>query len=205
MTHKYPRQLSVLQLYEKATSEEREAMRTSILPGREPPSAGLSKSTPQPAVPSASDSQLLPTDPEAISYPNKTLESVSATGVLGGLTPGERTDQRDADARYCARHFAGHVVRSPLDVVLARLGTAALVDTLAELKNVARTQLDAALKGAVLASLSKESIPSSEPVDRAIDGRYWLSRLADVCFVPSERISCTSLTRMNLPGCSETS
>ncbi|KAJ7460750.1 hypothetical protein FB451DRAFT_1371607 [Mycena latifolia] len=169
-------QLSALQMYEKAASEEREA-HMSILPGRDPPSAGLS--TPQPVVPSASDSHRLPTDPEAIDYPNKTLISVSATGVIDGLTTGERKEQRSEDARYCARHFAGRVVFSPLDVVLARLGTSALVDKLAELKKVARTQLNATLKDAVLANLSKESIPSSKPADRAIDNRYWLSRLAD--------------------------
>ncbi|KAJ6591249.1 hypothetical protein DFH09DRAFT_197201 [Mycena vulgaris] len=180
MTHEDPRQLSALKLYEKATSEEREAMRISILPGREPPSAGLS--TPQPVVPLASDSQLLPTDPEAINYPNKTLVSVSATC---GLATGERREQRAEDARYCAKHFAGHVVLSPLDVVLARLGSSALVDKLAELKKVARTQLNATLKDAVLANLSTESIPSSKPADRVIDNRYWLSRLADAALKPA--------------------
>ncbi|KAJ7702255.1 hypothetical protein B0H17DRAFT_1127824 [Mycena rosella] len=139
MTHD-PRQLSALKLYEEAASEERQAMRMSILP---------------------------------------TLVSVSATGIIGGLTTGERREHRAEDARYCAKYFAGHVVFSPLDVVLARLGTSALVDKLAELKKVARTQLNATLKEAVLANLSKESIPASKPADRAIDNRYWLSRLAD--------------------------
>ncbi|KAJ7481500.1 hypothetical protein FB451DRAFT_1364701 [Mycena latifolia] len=146
MTHEYLRQLGALKLYEKAASEEREAMRMRILP--------------------------------AINYPNKTLVSVSATG-------GERREQRAEDARYCAKHFVGHVVLSLLDVVLARLGTSALVDKLAELKKVARTQLTATLKDAVLANLSKESIPSSKPADRAIDNRYWLSRLADAALKPA--------------------
>ncbi|KAJ7359324.1 hypothetical protein DFH08DRAFT_931882 [Mycena albidolilacea] len=69
--------LAALKLYEKAASAERDA-RMSLLQGREPPSVG---SNTQPVVlPSASNSLLLPTDPEAIGYPDKTLESVSATG-----------------------------------------------------------------------------------------------------------------------------
>ncbi|KAJ6607988.1 hypothetical protein B0H10DRAFT_2439300 [Mycena sp. CBHHK59/15] len=190
------KQFEALELYEIAASGERDAMARSILPGREPPSASLSTaSDPPPVVPSASFSQLLPTDSEAIKYPNKTLVSVAATGVIGSLTTGERREQRSEDTRYCARHFAGHVVLSPLDVVLARLGTSALVDELAELKKVACTQIDATLRDAILANFSKESISSLEPVDREIDNRYWLSRLADVRSVPSHIL--TSLTRMN--------
>ncbi|KAJ7831893.1 hypothetical protein B0H13DRAFT_2679265 [Mycena leptocephala] len=67
--------------------------------------------------------------------------------------------------RFLGEYFAGHVVLSPLDVVLARLGTSTLVDKLVELKEVARTQLKATLKDAVLANLSKESIPSSKPAE----------------------------------------
>jgi hypothetical protein len=121
---------------------------------------------------------------------------VSATGIIGDLRTDERNEQRAQDAGYCAKYFAGHVVLSPLDVLLARLGSSALVDKLAELKEVACTQLDATLKDAVLTNLSKESIPSSKPADRMIGNRYWLCRLADVCF--AESISCTPLTRMNL-------
>ncbi|KAF7336892.1 Pkinase-fungal domain-containing protein [Mycena venus] len=180
------KQFEALELYETAASGERDAMARSILPGREPPSASLSTaSDPPPVVPSASFSQLLPTDSEAVKYPNKTLVSVVATGVIGSLTTGERREQRSEDARYCARHFAGHVVLSPLDVVLARLGTSALVDKLAELKEVACNQIDATLKDAVLANFSKESISSSKPVDRTIDNRYWLSRLADAALSPA--------------------
>ncbi|KAF8172827.1 hypothetical protein K438DRAFT_1940390 [Mycena galopus ATCC 62051] len=180
------KQFEALELYEMAASGERDAMARSILPGREPPSADLSTvSDPPPVVPSASFSQLLPTDSEALKYPNKTLVSVAATGVIGILTTGERREQRSEDARYCARHFAGHVVLSPLDVVLARLGTSALVDKLAELKEVADTQIDATLKDAVLANFSKESISSLKPVDRMIDNRYWFSRLADAALRPA--------------------
>ncbi|KAJ7086360.1 hypothetical protein B0H15DRAFT_346353 [Mycena belliarum] len=153
-------------------------MARSILPGREPPSTSLSTaSDPPPIVPSESFSELLPTDSEALEYPNKTLISVAATGVLGSLTTDERSERRSMDARYCARHFAGHVVLSPLDVVLARLGTSALADKLAELKKVACNQTDATLKDAVLENFSNESIPSLKLVDRTIDNRYWLSRL----------------------------
>ncbi|KAJ7236360.1 hypothetical protein C8J57DRAFT_1479229 [Mycena rebaudengoi] len=180
------KQFEALQQYERAASGERDAMARSILPGREPPSASLSTaSDPPPVVPSASFSQLLPTDSEAIKHPNKTLVSVAATGVIGSLTTGERREQRREDARYCARCFAGHVVLSPLDVVLARLGTSALVDKLAELKNVACTQIDAALRDAVLANFSNESISSFKMVDREIDNRYWLSRLADAALRPA--------------------
>jgi hypothetical protein len=153
-------------------------------------------------VPSASFSELLPTDSEALKYPNKTLVSVAATGVIGSLTTGERREQRSEDARYCARHFAGHVVLSPLGVVLARLGTSALVDKLAELKEVACNQIEATLKDAVLANFNKESISSLKPIDRTIDNRYWLSRLADVRSVPPHIL--TPLKRMNYAGCSET-
>ncbi|KAJ7855986.1 hypothetical protein B0H14DRAFT_730290 [Mycena olivaceomarginata] len=178
------KQLEALELYEKAASDERDAMARSILPGEEPPSASLStpSSDPPPVVPSASFSQLLPTDSEAIKYPNKTLISVAATGVIGSLTTGERREQRSEDAEYCARHFAGHVVLSPLDVVLARMGTSALVDKLEELKIVARTQIDATLEKAVLVNFNKESISSLTPVDRRIDDRYWLSRPRRCCF-----------------------
>ncbi|KAJ7778693.1 hypothetical protein DFH07DRAFT_1056104 [Mycena maculata] len=163
--------LSALKLYEEAASKERETMRMSILPGREPPSTDLS--TPQHVVPAASDSRLLPTDPEAIEYPNKTLVTPSATNTA------QRKEQREGDARFCAKHFQGHVVLSPLHVVLARLGTQVLVEKLQQLKGVARSGLNERLKAAVLKNLSEESISSSKPADRMIDKRYWLSRLAD--------------------------
>ncbi|KAJ6600235.1 hypothetical protein B0H10DRAFT_2230950 [Mycena sp. CBHHK59/15] len=181
------KQFEALELYETAASGERDVMARSILPGREPPSASLSTaSDPPPVMPSASFSELLPTDSEALKYPNKTLVSVAATGVIGSLTTGERTEQRSEDARYCARHFAGHVVRSSLDIVLARLGTSALVDKLAELKKVACKQIDTTLKDAVLVNFSKESIPSLRLVDHTIDNRYWLSRLADAALRPAD-------------------
>ncbi|KAJ7366563.1 hypothetical protein DFH08DRAFT_1072039 [Mycena albidolilacea] len=186
-TRSHLKQLEALELYEKTASDERDAMARSILPGEEPPSASLSapSSDPPPVVPSASFSQLLPTDSEAIKYPNKTLISVAATGVIGSLTTSERKEQRSEDAQYCARHFAGHVVLSPLNVVLARMGTSALVDKLEELKKAAHAQIDATLENAVLANFSKESISSSTPVDRRIDDRYWLARLADAALKPA--------------------
>jgi hypothetical protein len=164
-----------------------------FLQGREPSSAGLS--TPQPVVPPASDTQFLPTDLEAIDNPNKTLVTVSATGIIGGLLTAQRKEQREADTRYCARHFPEHVVLSPLHVVLARLGTQALVEKLAQLRQVACNGLNESLKASVLENFSKESIPSSKSADRMIDNRYWLSRLADVGFIPPESMSCTPLTR----------
>ncbi|KAJ7366582.1 hypothetical protein DFH08DRAFT_170722 [Mycena albidolilacea] len=177
-------------------------MARSILPGEEPPSASLStpSSDPPPVVPSASFSQILPTDSEAIKYPNKTLVSVAATGAIGNLTTGERKEQRSEDARYCARHFAGHVVLSPLDVVLARMGTSALVDKLEELKKVAHAQIDATLENTVLANFSKESISSSTPVDRRIDDRYWLSRLADAAMKPAADRSLLALDYFPTPA-----
>ncbi|KAG5645559.1 hypothetical protein DXG03_005834 [Asterophora parasitica] len=116
--------LLALKHQEETASNAREAMRPKMLPGREPPSADLS--TPQPVAPLASDSQLLPTHPEALQYPNKTLEPVPTTAVIDGLTTDEREQQRAEDAFYCAEHFPGHVVLSPLNIVLARLGTPAL-------------------------------------------------------------------------------
>ena len=110
-----------------------------------------------------------------------------ATAIVANLSTEERKEQREKDARRCAKHFGGRVVLSPLDEVLTRLGTPALVHKLAGLKEVACTQLNATLKNAVFANLREESIPWSEPADRTIDNRYWLARLADVCFVPSER------------------
>ncbi|KAJ7455254.1 hypothetical protein B0H11DRAFT_2067365 [Mycena galericulata] len=181
--------LRELELYERAASEVRETMRILILPGREPPSAS-SDPAPLPVIPSVSDSQLLPTDPVAIVYPNKTLESVPTTAVIGGLPTEERKEQRSEDARYCARNLAGHVVLSQLDVVLARLGSPVLIDKLTELESVARTQINPQLRKDVLDKFRKESVPSLKPADRAIDGRYWLSRLADVCFA-SQSMSCT--------------
>ncbi|KAJ7366887.1 hypothetical protein DFH08DRAFT_1004578 [Mycena albidolilacea] len=191
--------LSALKLYEETASAEREA-RMSILPVRfypcplnqEPPS--VISTTPPILLPSAPNSLLLPTDPLAIKYPDKTLISVPATGFIGGLATDERKELRSNDAQYCAKDFSGHVVLSPLDVVLARLGSLTLVDKLTELKKVAHDKLDKKLNNAVLLNLTLESNPSSKPDEREIDGRYWLARLADVCFVPSER-HCTLLAR----------
>ncbi|KAJ7151446.1 hypothetical protein C8R43DRAFT_1107248, partial [Mycena crocata] len=171
------RQLSALKLYEEAASKERETMRASILPDRDPPSASLS--TPQSVVPSASDSHILPTDLEAIDYPNKTLATLSATGIIDGLNTTERKEQRETDARYCAKHFPEHVVLSSLHVVLARLGTPVMVDKLAQLREVAANRLNESLKAAVFKNFRAESEPSSKPADRVIDNRYWLARLAD--------------------------
>ncbi|KAJ7063636.1 hypothetical protein C8F01DRAFT_1279645 [Mycena amicta] len=145
-----------------------------FLQGREPPFANagfkLSTQTPQPV---ASDSQLLPLDAEAIEYPDKTLITVSVTG-----TP-QREEQRENDDRYCARHFPGHVVLSPLNVVLARLGSPLLVEKLIQLTQVASNALDNRLKRDILGKFSREFIPSSRLKDRFINGRYWLARLAD--------------------------
>ncbi|KAJ6511313.1 hypothetical protein C8R47DRAFT_730197 [Mycena vitilis] len=170
------RRFSALKEYESKTSKERERMRLLLLPARDHPA-----STPlQPAQP---PSTVLRTDPLVFEYPNKTLISVPATGVWGGLKTEVRQEKRQADAKYCAKHFAGHVVSSPLDVVLARLSPE-LVDKLAALKETARSGLDLTLKKAVLDNLCKESIPSSKPGDRMIQDRYWLSRLADAAGDP---------------------
>ncbi|KAJ7471305.1 hypothetical protein B0H11DRAFT_1378010 [Mycena galericulata] len=166
--------LSALKLYEETAWAERE-VQLSLLPGREPPSV---VSTTRPVVlPLASDSLLLPIDSEALDYPNKTLITPSVTGVVDGLAKEKRHQLRDEDAQYCARYFSGHVVLSPLDVVLARLGSSALVDKLTELKEVARNILDQKLEEAALTGLAKESESSSKPNE--IKGRYWLARLAD--------------------------
>ncbi|KAJ7430292.1 hypothetical protein FB451DRAFT_1500213 [Mycena latifolia] len=61
------------------------------------------------------------------------------------------------------------------EIVAGTMWSKAMVDKLAELTKVARTQR----QDAVLANLSKESILSSKLADRAIDNRYWLFRLAD--------------------------
>ncbi|KAJ7211789.1 hypothetical protein B0H12DRAFT_386684 [Mycena haematopus] len=164
--------LLALKRYEKAASEEREVMLMSILPGREPPAAGPIL---QPVMPSVS-SQVLPTHPDALRYPDKTLETLPATGVLANLSARERKDLRWEDNRYCANYFAGHVVLSPLDVVLTRLGSSLLVERLAHLTKVASTRLSTQLKNAVLVGIVKES----KPADFMTDTRYWLSRLADV-------------------------
>ncbi|KAJ6541935.1 hypothetical protein B0H19DRAFT_1268866 [Mycena capillaripes] len=169
-------QLSTLKQYEKTASEEREAMRTSILPVRFP--AKYLRLLKHVVVPSASESQLLPLHWEAINYPEKILITGSATGN-DGLDTSQRKDQRWWDTRYCEDSFPDHVMLSPLHVVLARLGAQALVEELAKLEKVARTQLDKGLETAVLHNLSQESISSSKPADRMIDNRYWLSRLAD--------------------------
>ncbi|KAJ7196891.1 hypothetical protein C8J57DRAFT_496325 [Mycena rebaudengoi] len=126
---------------------------------------------------------------EAIDYPDKTLVTPSATNIA------QRKEQREHDARYCAKHFPEHVVLSPLHVVLARLGAPVLAEKFEQLREVACNGLDERLEAAVLNNFSDESIPSSRAADRVIDNRYWLSRLADVGFVPSESISCTPLTR----------
>ncbi|KAJ6531117.1 hypothetical protein B0H19DRAFT_1327234 [Mycena capillaripes] len=168
--------ISALKLYEETTSAEREDC-MSLLPSRKPPSV-VSNTRPV-VLPLASNSLSLPTDPDAIDYPDKTLISVSATGAIGGLATEVRKELRSQDAEYCAKHFPGHVVLSPLDVVLARLGSSALVDKLTELKKVARSNLGRKLKEDVLAKFINESKTSSKPEECCIDGRYWLSCLAD--------------------------
>ncbi|KAJ7863095.1 hypothetical protein B0H14DRAFT_3862970 [Mycena olivaceomarginata] len=169
--------LSTLKLYEETASAERASfpMRFYPCPLNQEPSSVVSTTPP----PSAPNSLLLPTDPLAIKYPDKTLISVPATGFIGGLATDERKELRCNDAQYCAKHFSGHVVLSPLDVVLARLGSLALVDKLTELKKVAHDKLNKKLKNAVLLNLTLESNPSFKPDEREIDGRYWLARLAD--------------------------
>ncbi|KAJ7207863.1 hypothetical protein GGX14DRAFT_396071 [Mycena pura] len=128
--------------YEKAASDEREEMASSLR-GPKPPCASLSNpsSDPPTVVPPLPSSRLLPTDSGAIKYPGKTLESVAASGVIGSLTSTERAEQRDRDADYCARHLAGRVVRSSLKAVLTRLGTLAMVEKLSELEAEASLQL----------------------------------------------------------------
>ncbi|KAJ6454506.1 hypothetical protein C8R47DRAFT_1083094 [Mycena vitilis] len=169
-------QLSALKDYESQASKERETMRLLMLPARGHPAS-------TPLQPAQLPSTVLPTDPLVLEYPNKTLISVQATGAWGGLATEVRQKQREENARYCAKHFAGHVVLSPLDVVLARLSPA-LVDKLAALEQTARSGLDLTLEKAVLDNLRKESIPSSNPGDRTIQDRYWLSRLADAAREP---------------------
>lgn len=100
--------------------------------------------------------------------------------------------------KYCANYFPGRVMLSPLDVVLARMGSSALIDKLTELQQVTRSNLDQNFKKGALANLTKQSETSSKPDERTIDDRYWLARLADVCLVPSESTSCTPLIRLNL-------
>ncbi|KAJ7211781.1 hypothetical protein B0H12DRAFT_1329913, partial [Mycena haematopus] len=75
-------------------------------PGPRTPGNGT---TLQPVVPSVS-SQVLPTHPDALEYPDETLESLSATGVLANVSTRERKELRSEDTRYCANHFAGRVV-----------------------------------------------------------------------------------------------
>jgi hypothetical protein len=111
-------------------------------------------------LPSAFNSLLLPTDPEAINYPDKTLESVSATG---GLATEKCDELRWKDAQYCANYFPGRV---------RRIGQNGLVGKLMELEQVARSNLDQKLKKGVLTSLTKESETSSKPDERTIYGRY---------------------------------
>ncbi|KAJ7823961.1 hypothetical protein B0H14DRAFT_2825284, partial [Mycena olivaceomarginata] len=172
MDHKYPLNedpeaaLAALKLYEETASAEREA-HMSLLQGREPPSVD---STTQPVVlPSAFKSLLLPTDPEAIDYPEKTLESVSATC---GFVTETCNELRWKDTQYCANYFPGRVVLSPRDVVLARMGSSALVDKLAELQQVACINLDQNFKKGVLANVIKKSETSSKPDEQWIYGRY---------------------------------
>ncbi|KAJ7196292.1 hypothetical protein GGX14DRAFT_403492 [Mycena pura] len=183
-------ELDALKEYEKTATVERDAMARSILPGQEPPTSPSTPSSDPPpvtgVVPSAS-SQILPTDSVAIEYPNKTLESVVATGIVGSVTTAERMEQHDQDAQYCARHFAGHVVHSPLDIVLARLGSSAFPEKLTEFEKVVHTQLDTRIMKAVRANFKKES--KTSPVDRTINGRYWLSRLADVAMEPASLLA----------------
>ncbi|KAF7347427.1 Pkinase-fungal domain-containing protein [Mycena venus] len=194
-------QLEALKRYEKATSERREAMRLKLLPGRQYLPTDLSSvpASPPDVVPSPSHSQVLPTDPDALHYPNKTLETVSPTGVIGNLKSDECDEQRSQDADYCRRHFAGHVLHSSLEVVLTRLGASELVHKLAELKKVADTQLNATLKASVVKNFDAESATTSNPADRTIDGRYWLCRLADAARGPAADDSLLALDYFPTP------
>jgi hypothetical protein len=111
-------------------------------------------------LPPAPNSLFLPTDPEAINYPDKILESVSATG---GFVTEMCNELGWKDTQYCANYFPGHVVLSPLNVVLARMGSSALVDKLTELQQVACINLGQNFKKGVLVNLTKESKMSSKP------------------------------------------
>ncbi|KAJ6584577.1 hypothetical protein B0H19DRAFT_390097 [Mycena capillaripes] len=176
-----------LKRYEKHAAEEREAMafQNGILPGCEPPSANLW--TPSPPVllsDSASQSQILPTDLEALKSPSKTLETPSVTGIVAVIPTADRNELRAEDAAYCAKHFGGHVVLSQLNQVLTRLGTSVLVDKFTHCEKVARAGLESNFTENVLSCFTLESVSTSKSIERVINNKYWLSALADVCFIP---------------------
>ncbi|KAJ7267502.1 hypothetical protein C8J57DRAFT_1717847 [Mycena rebaudengoi] len=177
---------AALKLYEEAAWKERRVMRETLFPGRQFRSETSSVNMgPPPFVSPASGPELkrLPTDPAMIADPEKTLVPVITTGIIGSLTSDQRNERRVEDARYCARHFGGHVVVSSLDFVLARLGSSLLVNKLAELKKIARKNLDDPFRQDVLKKYQAEALPSA---DRMINGRFWLSRLADAAQEPSD-------------------
>ncbi|KAJ7222561.1 hypothetical protein GGX14DRAFT_664211 [Mycena pura] len=136
-----------------ALAQREESM--SLLTCRGPPGSSAASIL----LKEATDSELLQTSSEAVEYPDKTLITLSATGIKGSIAPDVCKAQRELDAR---------------------LGSSALVDKLKELEDVARSNLDQKLQEDVLDNFALESDTSSKPEERRIDGRYWLTRLADV-------------------------
>ncbi|KAJ7104481.1 hypothetical protein B0H15DRAFT_942462 [Mycena belliarum] len=186
---------SVLGLYEATASEQRGAYMQLLQPGREPAHVASLAVQTQPFVlpaPLDSESTLLQSDPEYFAHCLQTLESTPATGVAGGPSTAEHRELQSLNSRYCDRHFDGRVVRSPLEVVLARLGSRELAEKLVHLTATARPNIDENLKQQVLAHAKAESDPSSKPEARSIDGRYWLVRLADTAAAtPSPPLAVT--------------
>ncbi|KAJ7706126.1 hypothetical protein B0H17DRAFT_612382 [Mycena rosella] len=170
--------LVLIRRYEDATVQDRETMLLLVLPGR-----GY-RVVPAPTpLPALLEALILPTEPEAVEQPTKTLEALSVTAIIGGVSTNTRAELREKDARYCRQHFPGHVVRSSLTEVLTRLGSAVLAAKLTELEKVASSRLTPKLADEAADRLRKESSPSSTLADRLIDGRYWMSTLADVAAV----------------------
>ncbi|KAJ7696080.1 hypothetical protein B0H17DRAFT_1178129 [Mycena rosella] len=183
----------------EAASREREVIRMNILPVRFPaeyiyplkraptgpgtPSTGLA--TPQPVVPSTSDSQLLPLDPEAIDHPNKTLVTPSATGIISGLTTAQRKEQHEDDApstlpaTWCSHHSTSCWP----DWARRRWSTSSR----------------SSRKWLALNSTRRSRTPYS-PADRPIDNRYWLSRLAEAALKPAVDVSLLVLDYFPTPA-----
>lgn len=136
--------------------------------------------------------KVLDTDPDVLAYPGKTLSVVPATGVVGSVTTVTRNARREADAAFCEKHFANHVLFSSVPEVLSRLGGVKMVKKLEALELQARdSRLLSSLTKQLRDCYAHESDKKPAFAEQSIGETYWLDKLADVC-VPSKEDSLSS-------------
>ncbi|KAF7307448.1 Pkinase-fungal domain-containing protein [Mycena indigotica] len=174
-----------LESYQAHVAAQRQKF-LDVLPSRSAP--GLEPVT---QLETQEDAAMLDIDPYALDS-RKTLERISVTGALVGITDTRLEALRDHDETICRRYFHGRVLSSPFESILRKLGGESFIGRFDELKAQAESGVDVALRGAVVKAYNSESTNSTEAL--RVNEHYWLSALAMVA-IPS--IAETSNTVMD--------